>query len=304
MLADVRVIASSAVRRLNTKQTIVGESPRWLDRHGKLIFLDILGKQLRLYDPLKDQEQIWDLPEVTGCCLETVHPDIVMLGAETGLFWFDLKTAEITPWLPVETETPTNRLNDGRCDPQGVLWIGTMNMTIEPRPPVGALYRIDQTGQIGTIETELCIPNTLCFSPSGDAMYFADSLERLVWRYERNPQTGALGRKSVFFAFDDKDKGIPDGASVDTEGGVWIAIPEGGRVERRLPNGQLDLIIKTPAGFPTMCSFGGENRNQLYITTLSKHLDDAGRKDQPNEGALYVVDTEFQGLFETPFDPQ
>ncbi|WP_371808330.1 SMP-30/gluconolactonase/LRE family protein [Ruegeria sp. HKCCD7251] len=111
-------------------------------------------------------------------------------------------------------------------------------------------------------------------------------------------------QKSEFVVFGKDEDGIPDGASVDTEGDFWIAVPGDAQVERRLPDGCLDLAVKTLATYPTVWAIGGENRDQLYITTQSKHLDAMGLADNPDEGALFVAQADYQGLPETPFEPK
>lgn len=302
MLDEVTVIPASQVTRLGATQTVVGESPRWLPRQNCLVYMDIVGQELRRFDPITGHEDRWSLDQVTGCVIETTDPQEVLLAQQNRLALFNLDTGELKHWRDFATDDPETRGNDGRVDPLGRFWISTMNMMREPRPPVGKLYSVTGEGEITPHMQGFRIPNALAFSPMGDRMYFADSPNRKVWQYDRDLGTGAISNRRPFFAFDDGELGIPDGACVDTEGGYWVGVAEhGARVERRLPDGRLDVVIELPADCPTMCAFGGLGRDQLFITTFSRHLSDAERAAQPDQGALFMVETGFKGLPETPF---
>lgn len=295
-------IPANRVTRIGASQAVVGESPRWLPRQNCLIYMDIIGKELRRFDPTTGVENYWPLEQVTGCCIETSDPQKVLLAQQDRLSLFDLASETLTPWCPFEVENPETRGNDGRVDPLGRFWISTMNMVQEPRPPVGNLYSVTGDGIAIQHMQGFRIPNALAFSPAGDKMYFADSPNRSVWQFDRDPATGDLSNQRIFFEFGPDEPGVPDGASVDTDGCYWVAVAQGGaRVERRRPNGTLDLVVHTPADCPTMCSFGGPNRDQLYITTLSKHIPEKDRANHPEQGSLYLIETGHQGLPETPF---
>lgn len=298
----VQSIPADNVTRLEASQAIVGESPRWLSRHNCLIYMDIIGKEFRRFDPSNGAESRWPLEQVTGCCIETSDPNKVMLAQQDRLSLFDLEAETLTKWQSFETGNRETRGNDGRVAPDGKFWISTMNMMREPRPPEGNLYSVAPGGEMVKHMGGYCIPNALAFSPDGGRMYFADSITRAVWQFDRDADTGALSNQRMFFEFGPDEPGIPDGASVDTDGCYWVGVAQGGaRVERRRPDGTLDTVIRMPADNVTMCSFGGPNRDQLFITTLSKHLPEEERANHPEQGALYVIETGHQGLPETPF---
>ena len=296
----VHIIKAGSVERLPANQAIVGESIRWLPGEGCLMYVDILGKELRLYNPDTGAETRLPLDQITGSCFETSQRGILMLAQQDRLALFDLSTGEETPWCPLEEENPDTRGNDGRVDPQGRLWISTMDMVSEPRRPIGSLYRVGADGQMDPEMGNLRIPNALAFSPEGNRMYFADSPERMVWQFDRDPDTGALSGPRLFFEFGANESGIPDGACVDTDGCYWIAVPQGARVERRGPNGSLDTVIRLPAERPTMCAFGGPGLETLFVTSLCKHIDPQDRINHPEQGALYAINTGHQGIPETP----
>ena len=297
----VHIIEAGSVERLPANQAVVGESIRWLPGESCLMYVDIFGKELRLYNPDTAAETRMSLDQMAGSCFETSRHGTLMLAQQDRLALFDLSSGEETPWCPLEESNPDTRGNDGRCDPQGRLWIGTMDMVCEPRRPIGSLYRVGGDGQMDLETGGLRIPNALAFSPKGDRMYFTDSPERVVWQFDRDPDTGALSGQQLFFEFGAHEPGIPDGACVDTDGCYWIAVPRGARVERRRPDGSLDTIIRLPAERPTMCAFGGPDLDYLFITSLCKHIDPEDRVNHPEQGALYAMKTGHQGIPETPF---
>ena len=295
-----RVIERSRVERLPVPQAIVGESVRWEARRNALFHVDILGRQLRRFDPATGDFRAWDMDELIGGWFPT-RDGRLLLAMQTGLYWFDPECGARERYCDLEADQPLTRANDGRCDPQGRLWISTMDMVNEPRTPIGGLYRVAPGEAPVKVLGGLCIPNALAWSPDGGTMYFADSPRRVVWQFDFDGERGEISNRREFFALDEGAPGVPDGACTDVEGGIWIAIPQGGRVERRMPDGSLDAVIETPAERPTMCGFGGPGLDTLYVTSLSRHLSDAERARRPDEGALFAVRPGVTGLPEPLF---
>lgn len=300
-MMGVQIIPANRVIRLDTKKSIVGESARWLPREKRLIHVDILGKELRSYDPSGGREECWSLPQVTGFCCETSTAGTVLLGGEDGLSLFELSSGQSTLWCPIEEDEKATRMNDGRCDQKGRLWISTMDMVEMPRRPIGSLYRVGADGTVTRKKGGLRVPNTLAFSPDCRTAYFADSPSRLIWQYDYDPDAGEMTGERIFCAFGDDEKGMPDGAAMDTDGCLWFAVPQGGRIERRRPDGTLDTLIEMPVERPTMCAFGGPELDMMFITTLSRHLTPEERENDLLNGALFAVRTGHKGIPETPF---
>lgn len=295
-----RTIAADRLERLPVPQALVGESPRWDDRRGVLFYVDILGRQLRRYDPRTRSHDAWDMDETVGGCFPT-ETGRLLLAMQTGIFWFTPESGALEHYCDLEADHALTRANDGRCDPQGRLWISTMDMVNEPRRPIGALYRLTPGGLPERIMQGLTIPNTISWNDRGDRMYVADTPLREVWSFDFDGGTGAISNRQTFLAMTETETGHPDGASLDSEGGLWIAMPQGARIERRMPDGSLDMVIETPCERPTMCSFGGATRDTLFITSLSRHLTDAEREVQPDEGAVFSIDPGVTGAPEPRF---
>jgi sugar lactone lactonase YvrE len=175
------------------------------------------------------------------------------------------------------------RFNDGATDPQGRVWIGSMDT--EERSAVGILYRLDPGGVLTPVVTGVTVSNGLGWSPDGSTLYYVDSPTRRIDALDFDPGTGNVaGRRR--FADLTSVPGLPDGLTVDTEGGVWVALHGGGVLHRYGRGGRLDTVVSLPVSRPTSCAFGGPDLADLYVTTASAPLSAAERAAQPLAGRL------------------
>lgn len=156
---------------------------------------------------------------------------------------------------------PDHRFNDGRCDRSGrFFWAGTLK---DPEfTPTGKLYRVAANGEWQVLREGIRVPNSLCWSPDGRTMYFADSPRHKIWAFDYDD--GGISNERVFAS---PHPGFPDGSCVDADGCVWNAEYGAGRVVRYTPAGKVDRVIDVPAKNPTCCCFGGAKLDTLYITT-------------------------------------
>jgi sugar lactone lactonase YvrE len=180
------------------------------------------------------------------------------------------------------------RLNDGRTDKAGRLCLGSL--VLGRHEQHGVLYQIDSAGQVNALDKGFCVSNTTCFSPDGQWLYFADSLARQIWRYTYDVASGSVGPRELFIDTQPFNS-APDGATVDAEGRLWVAMVLTGQVACFSPEGQLVQSIKVPVPYPTCPCFGGANLDTLYVTSIH----DSGnllKSDDPNSGALIAI----QGL--------
>ena len=184
------------------------------------------------------------------------------------------------------------RLNDGRVDRQGRFWIG--GMVEDPaRPSAARLYRIGQ-GRIAPQLDGLGIANGLCWSPDGTVCYFADSRQKVIWRFAFDPDRGTLSDRQEFAR---PPAGAPDGATVDAEGYVWSALWGGGSVVRYAPDGRLDRVVTVPVSQPTCVAFGGPELDLLFVTSAATGLGGS----ETGAGDLFVYNAQVRGLPESRF---
>ncbi len=197
---------------------------------------------------------------------------------------------------------PAVRLNDGRADPRGSLWVGSMRNNVNPDGSSGeaggkdgVLYRIDPDGRASEWKRGVGISNTLAWSPDCRVFYFADTLENKIWAYDYDKTTGAIDNERTFFS--DFPDGSPDGSNIDSAGYLWNCRYYGKCIVRIAPSGEIDRIVEMPANNITSCTFGGEDYKTLYVTTASGRAPAADRL----AGSLFAIRTEVPGLPENRF---
>ena len=188
---------------------------------------------------------------------------------------------------------PGVRFNDGAVDPQGRVWIGSMDT--REQSPLGVLYRLDAGGVLTPVITGVTISNGLGWSPDGSRLYYIDSPTCRVDVLDFDAAFGEVsGRRP--FADLSGEPGVPDGLTVDADGGVWVARYAGGALHRYTPDGGLDTVVSLPVTYPTSCAFGGPDLADLYVTTASAPLSAAGRAGQPLAGRLFRLRPGPKGL--------
>lgn len=276
---DARLIVPTAA--------FLAEGVQWNPRDARLWWTDIHGRLLLSCDADGGDLESLALDErLTAFAFHEEREDVVLAAFARGLFALDPRTGARRRLTTFEPETPGTRMNDGRCDPAGAFVVGGMDEA--GFQPISRVIRYD-----GVVETPLvsgiAVTNAVSFSPDGRAMHLADSPARTIWRYVRDPATGALGARDVFATLA-ADEGFPDGACVDAQGGLWNARFEGGRVQRYLPDGTHDVTIRLPVSQVTCCCFGGKNLDRLYVTTAREGMTPATYATEPLAGGIFVAD--------------
>ena len=197
---------------------------------------------------------------------------------------------------------PEVRFNDGRTDPLGAFWVGSMGNNVGPQgenfPPVdgmGKLYRLRPRGSLEEIAAGFGIPNTLCWSPDRSLFYFGDTLKNEIRAYDYDAATGEIGASRPFLT--GFDRGFPDGSAIDAEGYLWNCRFAGGCVVRVAPDGRIDRIVEMPVANVTTCCFGGPDLSTLFITTASVLKAESDRL----AGSLFALRTDTRGLPENRF---
>lgn len=271
----------------------LGESPVWLADEGKLAFVDITGRAIHRFDPQSGEGTCDPVEEDIGCLAPALGGGFIA-GLRSGL-WRLGSHGEKQAMLAGNPEDPaTNRFNDGKVDPRGRYFAGTID---EPKAGgLAGLYRFDRRG-VKKIADGLMTSNGVAFSPDGRTLYHSDTPRFVVWRWDYDPTSGEPSNRQAFVRLDPDapDRARPDGAAVDAEGCYWSALYEGGRVHRYGPDGRLISAHRLPARKVTMPAFGGPGLKTLYVTTAADGAADGG--------GLYALDAGVAGLAIPPFDP-
>jgi sugar lactone lactonase YvrE len=184
---------------------------------------------------------------------------------------------------------PGVRMNEGGCDPHGRFYGGSM--AYDKRPGGGALYRLDPDGSVRSILERVTISNGLEWSPDGSLAYYADTATQRIDAFDYDGEAGLTSRRPFV---DLSAEGLrPDGLTVDAEGGVWVALSNGGAVRRYTAEGKLDNVVELPARKVTACTFGGSRLDQLFVTTSREGL---AADQYPLAGSLFRVDVGMAGI--------
>jgi sugar lactone lactonase YvrE len=276
---------------------ILGETPLWCDLSAKLWWIDIDRQLHQSFDP------------ATGAHTSS-HYDCRFLGSQaltsdgTHILAQDLSLGRRDPesgllsrFCDVE-QGRDNRLNDGRVDARGRLWIGTMDN--EFHRPNGSLYRIDGDGTVTSVFGNIIVTNGIAFSPDSRILYFTDTRRYCTWCFDFDLDHGVIGNKRLFADYT-PTKERPDGACVDVDGGLWTAFFSGSRIVRYRPDGQIDTVIRLPTTNPTCVCFGGSRLNTLFVTSARKFLDAGQLSREPEAGHLFAIHGISQGLPEHRF---
>ena len=284
------------IERVGESTDILGECPLWNEREQALYWVDIRQPAIRRLDHASGRIDTWAMPDLVGSIAFVADDHRLLVALPDRIALFDPATGALERFVAA-TLPPGHRFNDGRVDRQGRFWAGTMhNLT---RAPEGVLYRLDGARTLTPVQTGICIPNSLGWSPDGRTMYFADSLRHSIFAYDFDPEAGTMANERVFAT--STPPAFADGSVVDAEGFLWNAEFNGGRIVRYAPDGRIDRIIEVPVQRPTCCAFGGPDLDILYITTASQFMSADELAAQPFAGSLLAVDVGVRGLVEPRF---
>lgn len=266
----------------------LGEGALWHPERQSLIWFDILGRKM-FVRPDTGAAKVWEFDEYVSAA-GRVAEDRLLLASQTALSLFDLKTGAREVLVPLEADNAITRSNDGRADPQGGFWIGTMGIHAEPK--AGAIWRYYK-GELRKIIPDITISNAICFAPDGGHAYFCDTDEGVIRRIRLDAQGWPMGASEVFI--DLRPEGLnPDGAVIDAEGALWSAQWGAGRVARYDAAGRFTGAVTFAASQITCPAFGGADLTTLYAT--SAHVDLTATT--PADGATFYVPDVGKGVEE------
>lgn len=273
---------------ITTTPAWLGESPVWDCRTGTLLWVDILRGELHQYDPAVGRDQVLTTLDVPLGAVAARRAGGYVLAAGTG-FWL-VEGDRVTHLADVDDRG--ERMNDGKCDPAGRFWAGTMTAD---RKPGAALYRLDADRTVRAVVDAVALSNGLGWSPQGTTMYYVDTPTRRVDAFSYDLETGTVHGRRPFVDLS-AERGNPDGLTVDVDGGVWVAMAGGSAVRRYAPDGRPDQVVEVPAEKVTSATFGGPGLRDLYITTSTEGLSEQQRRAQPQAGLVFRARPGHAGL--------
>jgi sugar lactone lactonase YvrE len=289
---DVTVAVASAAR--------LGESPVWHPREHALYYVDIAGHTLQRFDPKSGELRHWQF-DTDVASLAPKMDGTLLLAMRDGLWRFDPASGERARVAAPDYDPALERFNDGKCDPQGRFWVGTI---YEPRDPALASLQCLEHGKLMRRLGGVTVLNGLAWSPNGRTMHWSDTTTHMIYAADFDPVSGGLSRQRVFASFPLKQPGQtldtyggrPDGAAMDAEGCYWVAMFEGQRLLRLAPDGEIVREVVLPVRCPTMPCFGGPDLRTLYITSAREKRPPTELIEQPYAGCVLALEVDVPGL--------
>lgn len=273
---------TETLRCVHAAGAILGEGPVWVGREQALYWTDIQGKRIYRFDPASELYASWPTPFRIGSLAPRASGGFVG-GSEHGFVFIDEDFGDFQRIGEVDPDRPNNRFNDGKVDPVGRFWAGTMDDAEVER--TGGLYRLDGDLRFACQDSGYLVPNGPAFSPDGSLCYHSDSPAQTIFRFAL-ASDGELTGKAVFAKFEPGD-GYPDGMATDADGCLWVAFWDGWCLRRLSPDGEIISTVTLPVQRPTSCAFAGTEMEWMFITSASTGLDATQLHSQPFAGGLF-----------------
>ena len=271
----------------------LGEGAFWDYQKERLFWIDIEKKYLYIYNPENKTNKSFQLPSKIGTVVPT-KSNTAIIALQDGIYTIDLISGSLKLLSSIEKDYTNHRFNDGKCDPSGRLWVGTMSNQMESKK--GSLYVVNSSGKANKKIGNLTIPNGIAWSLDSKIMYHIDTPARAISLYKFDNMKGSIIKKQTTINIP-KEFGFPDGMTIDSSGMLWVAMWNGYSVICCDPKtGKILSKVEVPAPNVTSCAFGGKNLEILYITSSRYSLDENEKKLNPLSGSLFRVKTGSKGV--------
>ncbi len=285
----------------------LGESPFWHPQERLLYWVDIPGRKILRANPVTGAVQSWEMPLEPGCIAPAASGGLVV-ALRDGIYRAQEWGVGLRLLHRIDHDVVTTRFNDGKADPLGRFWAGTM---YEPRTSaVAELLCLDcrdgRTPQVQRMAGGVTIANGLAWSPDRRQVYWADTLQHTIWVWDWNAEDNTMSGEREFHRFAPKPEGWhsgmdgyggrPDGAAVDCAGNYYVAMFEGQQILKLAPDGRILAAIETPVVCPTMPCFGGDDLKTLYVTSARYNRPTQELAQMPESGCVFSTRVEVAGL--------
>lgn len=274
-------------------KSLLGEGAFWNHKTNELYWVDIEAKTLNIYSPETKANRSIQLPSLVGTVVPYTKSEAVVALLD-GIYKVNVLSGELSLLSDIESNMPENRFNDGKCDPRGNLWVGSMHFG--QSKPNASVYKINQQGETTKMIDSVTISNGIVWTKDAKTMYYIDTPTEQIVAYDFDKQTSTISNKRVVVEVS-KEHGFPDGMAIDEDDMLWVGMWNGNAVARFNPkNGKLISKISVPAHNVTSCAFGGENLDILYITTSSLDMTEEEQKKYPRAGSIFKIKPGVKGV--------
>ena len=278
-------------------KTLLGEGTLWVKSLNSIYFTDIKRKKIFTFNTKTKRKKIIKINKEIGF-LSHIKKNIFILGLKGELRIVNLKNNKKIKSIFIEIDKPLNRLNDGKTDPRGRLWFGSMD-NLERNIQNGSLYCLNKNLKLKMVDNKYMITNGPAFINEKN-FYHTDTKKRIIYKIKIDKNLNILEKK-IFKKFVDVE-GFPDGMTTDRFKNLWVCHFGGSSISVFNQKGKKIYKIKLPAKNVTNCAFGGANNNDLYITTALKGLKEIDKKKYNLSGSLFKVRTNSKGMTSKSFN--
>ena len=274
----------------------MGEGALWVKEHNSIYFVDIKKKKIFSLNIEKNKKKIFSVNKEIGF-LTHITGYFFVLGLQGELRIQNIKTKKIINSIFIEKNLKFNRINDGKTDPAGNLWFGTMD-NLERRIEKGSLYKLDKNLFLTKVDKNYRITNGPAFIDQFN-FYHTDSSKKMIYKIKINKKDKVINKK-IFKRFSKKD-GSPDGMTLDRYKNLWVAHFNGACISVFNKYGILIHKINLPAKNVTNCTFGGQNNNEIFITSATKGMSKTDLQKFKYSGSLFSVKSNIKGIEQKKF---
>lgn len=276
--------------KVNSK---LGEGALWNYKTQEFYWVDIEGKTLNIYNPKTKTNKVIKTPSRVGTVVPYTKEQAVV-ALEDGIYKINLDNGDLKQISNVESDITENRFNDGKCDPKGNLWVGSMHL--KESLPNANLYKVEPNGVTTKMVDSVTISNGIVWSKDTKKMYYIDTPSKSIKSYDYDIETSTISNEKIAVNIPES-LGYPDGMTIDENDTLWVGLWNGNAVAQFDPKtGKLISKIEVPAHNVTACAFGGENLDILYITTSTNDMTDEERKKYPLAGSIFKYKPGVKGV--------
>ena len=276
--------------KINSK---LGEGALWNYKTQEFYWVDIEGKTLNIYNPKTKTNKVIKTPSRVGTVVPYTKQQAVV-ALEDGIYKINLENGDLKQISNVESDITENRFNDGKCDPKGNLWVGSMHL--KESLPNANLYKVEPNGVTTKMVDSVTISNGIVWSKDTKKMYYIDTPSKSIKSYDYNIETSTISNEKIAVNIPES-LGYPDGMTIDENDTLWVGLWNGNAVAQFDPKtGELISKIEVPAHNVTACAFGGENLDILYITTSTNDMTEEERKKYPLAGSIFKCKPGVKGV--------
>ena len=295
-LKSVNKIKTSDPKVLWKLRCKLGEGTLWVKEHSSIYFVDIKKKSFFSLNTKSNKKKKYKVNKEIGF-LAHVKENIFVLGLQGELRIQNIETKKIIKSIFIEKDIKLNRINDGKTDPVGNLWFGTMD-NLERKIEKGSLYKLDKNLLLTKVDKNYRITNGPAFIDQFN-FYHTDSSKKTIYKIKINKKDKIISKK-IFKKFLPSD-GSPDGMTLDKDKNIWVAHFHGACVSVFNNKAKLIHKISLPAKNITNCAFGGQNNSEVFITTATKGMNNAELKKFRYSGFLFSIKTNAKGILQKKF---